>query len=68
MRHFLDLCATYDGIFSSKNKTYQKLSDLSVFLNDNFDRMTMVRDIRNNCTKYNTQTTEMQLFLNARSL
>lgn len=59
------LYATYDSIFSSNNKTYQKLSDLSVFLNDNFDRMARVWDIHNNCTKYNTQTSEMQLLLNA---
>lgn len=39
MRRFLDLYATYDIIFSSNNKTYQKLSDLSMFLNDNFNRL-----------------------------
>lgn len=52
--NFLNLYATYDIILSSNNMTYQKLSDLSMFLNDNSDRMTRVENIHKNCTKYST--------------
>lgn len=44
--------------------TYQKLSDLRVFLSDYFDRMRRWKGRKyNNCTKYNTQSTQIQLLL-----